>query len=173
MLRLHKLKQRLRKAHRINLKIISTLVPTVRGGNAYRIIFKTRSAFPRRSVGTCKNNEYTGNPQRYILHQRAISLMITPTAPPLADEPSLVDLLQTLWFRRRLLFSTALFIIAVGVTVVFHIVPRYTASSGMMIGVPKTDQVYIEQVMEAGFESGTAIASEVEVLCSGACRETD
>ena len=99
--------------------------------------------------------------------------MITPTAPPLADEPSLVDLLQTLWFRRRLLFSTALFIIAVGVTVVFHIVPRYTASSGMMIGVPKTDQVYIEQVMEAGFESGTAIASEVEVLCSGACRETD
>ncbi len=91
--------------------------------------------------------------------------MTTPTASP-ADEPSLVDLLHTLWFRRRLLFSTALFIIVVGITVVFQMVPRYTASSGMMIGVPKTYQVYIEQVMDAGFESETAIASEVEVLRS-------
>ena len=97
--------------------------------------------------------------------------MTTPTVQsrqiaPLADESSLVDLFQTLWFHRRLLFPTAFFLIAVGFIVVFQMELRYTASSSMMISTPKTSQVYIEQIIDAGFDSNTAIATEIEVLRS-------
>jgi capsular exopolysaccharide synthesis family protein len=83
-----------------------------------------------------------------------------------ADEPSLVDLFNTLWFSRRLLFTTALFIIAVGVIVVNQMELRYTASSSMMIGIPKNNLVDIEEVLNTGLGSRTAIVSEMEVLRS-------
>ena len=87
---------------------------------------------------------------------------------PRAEEPSLLDQFNTLWFHRRLLFSTALFVIAVGVIVVTQMVPRYTASSTMILGAPKTNLVDIEEVLNLGFgnHNRSAIRTEMEVLRS-------
>ena len=82
------------------------------------------------------------------------------------EEISLLELFHTLWFRRRLLFSTALFIIAIGLIILMQQQPRYTASSSIMVGIPKTQVVDIEAVL-AGVASGdSAIIGEVEVLKS-------
>ena len=48
----------------------------------------------------------------------------------------------------------------------FQLEPRYTASSSILIGVPKTNVVDIEQVLSAGLGNDAAILSEVEVLRS-------
>ena len=82
------------------------------------------------------------------------------------DGSSLLDLFHKLWFRRRLLFSTALFIIAVGVINLYQIVPRYTATSSMLIGIPKTKVVDIDEVLSAGTGNYDVTLSEMEVLRS-------
>ena len=82
------------------------------------------------------------------------------------DEPSVLELFHTLWFRRRLLFSTALFIIAVGVIVMYQMVPRYTATSIMLMGVPKTKVVDIDEVLSSGPGNDAAILGEIAVLRS-------
>ncbi len=89
------------------------------------------------------------------------------TAPPqVTEEISLSELFHTLWFRRRLLLSTAFFIIAVGIIVLFQMQSRYTASSSIMIGLPKTKVVDIEAVLSAGLGNDAAIIGEIEVLRS-------
>jgi capsular exopolysaccharide synthesis family protein len=82
------------------------------------------------------------------------------------QDPSLADYFHILLFHRRLLFCSAFFMIAVGLIMVLQLTPRYTASSSIMIGVPKTKVVDIEQVLSAGLGNDTAINSELEVLRS-------
>ena len=57
---------------------------------------------------------------------------------------SLLEWFHVLWFRRRLLFSVALFIIVIGAINLMQQKSRYTASSSVMIGVPKSQVVDIK-----------------------------
>ena len=82
------------------------------------------------------------------------------------DETSIADIFHVIWFHRRLLFSTAFFMIAVGFILLFQLTPRYTASSSIMIGVPKTQVVDIQEVLSAGLGNDSSINSELEVLRS-------
>jgi len=82
------------------------------------------------------------------------------------EEISLLELFHTLWFRRRLLFSTALFIIVIGLIILMQQQPRYTAASSIMIGVPKAQVVDIEAVLAGVAGGDSAIIGEVEVLKS-------
>lgn len=82
------------------------------------------------------------------------------------EEISLLELFHTLWFRRRLLFSTALFIIVIGLIILMQQVPRYTATSSIMVGVPKTQVVDIEAVLAGVAGGDSAINGEVEVIKS-------
>jgi len=80
---------------------------------------------------------------------------------------SLLEWFHILWFRRRLLFSTALFLIVIGAINLMQQKSRYTASSSVMIGVPKSQVVDIEAVL-GGIATGndSAIIGEIEVLQS-------
>ena len=83
------------------------------------------------------------------------------------EETSLLEWFHILWFRRRLLFSVALFIIVIGAINLMQQKSRFTASSSVMIGVPKSQVVDIEAVL-GGIATGndTAIIGEIEVLQS-------
>ena len=54
------------------------------------------------------------------------------------EEPfPLLDYLQLLWFRRRLILVVTLFVAIIGFIHVNQLVPVYTADSTLMIGVTK------------------------------------
>ena len=82
-------------------------------------------------------------------------------------EISLFEVFHTLWFRRRLLVTTALFIIAVGLVMLYQKPLRYTATSSILIGLPKAQIVDIEAVV-SGITAGNyfAITGEIQVLQS-------
>ncbi|MCP4010822.1 MAG: hypothetical protein GY726_15075, partial [Proteobacteria bacterium] len=84
------------------------------------------------------------------------------------NEISLFEVFHALWFRRRLLLTVALFIIAVGLIILHQKPLRYTATSTVLIGVNKPQIVDIEAVV-AGISTGNykAIMAEVQVLKSG------
>lgn len=83
------------------------------------------------------------------------------------SEISLFEVFHTLWFRRRLLFTTAFFIIAVGLIMLYQKPLRYTATSSILIGLQKAQIVDIEAVV-SGITAGNylAIAGEIQVLKS-------
>ncbi len=78
-----------------------------------------------------------------------------------------LEILHKLWHRRRLLITTALFIIAIGLIMLHQKVPRYTATSSLMIGITQSKVVDIEAVI-TGIGTGNyqAVAAEIEVLRS-------
>ena len=64
------------------------------------------------------------------------------------DDPfPLLDYLQILWFRRRLIIAVSLFVAIIGFIHVNQLVPIYTATSTLMIGANETQVVDIEQVL--------------------------
>ncbi len=84
------------------------------------------------------------------------------------NEISLFEIFHALWFRRRLLLTVALFIIAVGLIMLHQKPLRYTATSTVLIGVNKPQIVDIEAVV-SGIQTGNymAIMGEIQVLKSG------
>ena len=87
------------------------------------------------------------------------------TAPTntVVEQLSLLELFHTLMFRRRLLFSTALLLITLGVIALYQVELRYSATSAM-VGLPKSNVVAIEEVLNIGL--GNDNDTEVEVLRS-------
>ncbi|MFT5274019.1 MAG: succinoglycan biosynthesis transport protein ExoP [Saprospiraceae bacterium] len=80
---------------------------------------------------------------------------------------SAFEILRTLWSRKRLLLTTALFIIAIGLIILHQKPPRYTATSSILIGVQKSQIVDIDAIV-AGIPAGnySAIVGEIQVLKS-------
>ena len=82
------------------------------------------------------------------------------------DDPfPLLDYLQILWFRRRLIIAVSLFVAIIGFIHVNQLVPIYTATSTLMIGANETQVVDIEQVLSRD-NFGYGAVAEVEVLRS-------
>ena len=83
------------------------------------------------------------------------------------EEPfPLLDYLQLLWFRRRLVIAVTLFIAVIGFIHVNQLKSVYSASSTLMINVPETQVVDIEQVLSRGRSTGDDAIAEVQVLRS-------
>ena len=77
----------------------------------------------------------------------------------------LLDYLQLLWFRRKLIIAITLFVAAVGFIQVNEIKNVYTASSTMIVGLPEDQVVDIESVLGRKANANDVIG-EIEVLQS-------
>jgi succinoglycan biosynthesis transport protein ExoP len=77
----------------------------------------------------------------------------------------LLDYLQLLWFRRKLIIAITLFVAVVSYIQVNEIKNVYTATSTMVIGLPESQVVNIQEVLSRGNSLGD-VASEIEVLRS-------
>ncbi len=83
------------------------------------------------------------------------------------EEPfPLLDYLQLLWFRRRLIIAITLFVAVIGFIQVNQLRSVYTATSTLMINLPETQVVDIEQVLTRDRYYGEEAIGEVEVLRS-------
>ena len=83
-----------------------------------------------------------------------------------AEEPfPLLDYLQLLWFRRHLIIAITIFVAVIGFIYVNQLKSVYTSSSTLMVNMPETQIVDIEQVLSRDSYGNQAIA-EVEVLRS-------
>ncbi len=93
----------------------------------------------------------------------------TLNVPWETEEPEqsfpLLDYLQLLWFRRRLIIAITLFVAVIAYIHVNEIKNVYTAQATMMINIPESRVVDIEAVLARKNSYGD-VASEIEVLRS-------
>lgn len=89
---------------------------------------------------------------------------------PFADDDeesvSLSEIFNTLWMRRRLLISVTLLISIIAVFFIFQLVPRFTATTQLLIGINSAKVVDIEDVISGNLSGDSAILAEMEVLKS-------
>lgn len=79
---------------------------------------------------------------------------------------SLNDIFHTLWLRRRLLLSVTFSLSILAILIIFQLVPRYTASTQLLIGINAAKVVDIEEVMTGNLNGDAAVIGEMEVLKS-------
>jgi succinoglycan biosynthesis transport protein ExoP len=77
----------------------------------------------------------------------------------------LLDYLQLLWFRRKLIIAITIFFSVIGYIQVNEIRNVYSANSTLIVGLPESQVVDIEAVLSREY-LGTDAAAEVEVLRS-------
>jgi succinoglycan biosynthesis transport protein ExoP len=77
----------------------------------------------------------------------------------------LLDYVQLLWFRRKLIIAITVFVSVIGYIQVNEIKNVYSASSTLIVGLPESQVVNIEAVLSREV-LGTDAAAEVEVLRS-------
>lgn len=82
------------------------------------------------------------------------------------EEISLQDIFHTLWLRKRLLITVTVLLSLTAALVIFQLVPRYTASAQLLIGINGAKVVNIEEVLSADFSGDKAVIGEMEVLKS-------
>ncbi len=84
------------------------------------------------------------------------------------DPFPLLDYLQLLWFRRRLIIAITLFVAVIGFININQLKSIYTASSTLLINIPEAQVVDIEQVLSRNRSYGynNQATGEVEVLRS-------
>ena len=85
-----------------------------------------------------------------------------------AEEPfPLLDYLQLLWFRRHLIIAITIFVAVIGFIYVNQLKSVYTASSTLMVNMPETQIVDIDQVLtRERYGYGDKALAEIEVLRS-------
>ena len=89
-----------------------------------------------------------------------------PNYPADGDPFPLLDYLQLLWFRRRLIIAVSLFVAIIGFIHVNQLIPIYTATSTLVVGATETQVVDIEQVLMSRQFYGDEVVAEVEILSS-------
>lgn len=82
-----------------------------------------------------------------------------------ADKLPILDYLQLLWFRRKLIVAVTIFVAVVAYVHVSEIKNVYSARSAMLIGIPQQQVVDIESVLSRSNSYGD-VKSEIEVLRS-------
>lgn len=83
-----------------------------------------------------------------------------------SDEISLSDIFHTLWLRKRLLLSVTGFLVLIAVLVIFQLVPRYTATVQLLIGINSAKVVDIQEVISGDLSGDKAVIGEMEVIKS-------
>jgi capsular exopolysaccharide synthesis family protein len=88
-----------------------------------------------------------------------------PASEGQGQEFPLLEYLQLLWYRKKLIIAITLFVGVVGWIHVNQIRSIYTASSTLMLGVQKAQAVDIESVLQRDYW-GDMVLAEIEVLKS-------
>lgn len=94
------------------------------------------------------------------------SLMTSESLQELNTNMSLSDVFHTLWLSRRLLMSVIFLLSIVATLIIFQLVPRYTATTQLLIGINAAKVVDIEEVMTGNLNGDAAVIGEMEVLKS-------
>lgn len=81
-------------------------------------------------------------------------------------ETSLINFFHTLWLRKRLLVSVTVSLSILSILVIYQLVPRYTATAQLLIGINAAKVVNIEQVMTGNLKGDSAVLGEMEVIKS-------
>lgn len=81
-------------------------------------------------------------------------------------ETSLINFFHTLWLRKRLLVSVTLSLSILAVLIIYQLVPRYTATTQLLIGINAAKVVDIEEVMSGSLKGDAAVIGEMEVVKS-------
>ncbi|MSP52963.1 MAG: polysaccharide biosynthesis tyrosine autokinase [Gammaproteobacteria bacterium] len=82
------------------------------------------------------------------------------------DSISLGNIFHIFWLHRRLFFVVVIFVCIAGSTVVFQLIPRYTADTKVLVGAPKSQVVDVEAVLSGDVTNASGVQSEAEVLLS-------
>ncbi len=102
-------------------------------------------------------------------HGEGIGTNATSNDPfnPSGQEFNLSDLFHVLWFRRRLLIATTLFIVGIGMLVIYQLKPLYTATSSVIVEIQKTRIGDIDSVLNS-VSSGrsSAVFGEMQLMQS-------
>ncbi len=81
-------------------------------------------------------------------------------------EISLSNIINTLWLRKRLLLSVTFFISLLAVLAIYQLIPRYTATTQLLIGINSAKVVDIQEVMTGSLNGDSAVIGEMEVIKS-------
>jgi succinoglycan biosynthesis transport protein ExoP len=81
-------------------------------------------------------------------------------------EISLINFLHTLWLRKRLLLSVTASLSIISILTIYQLVPRYTATSQLLIGINAAKVVDIQEVMSGSLKGESAVIGEMEVIKS-------
>lgn len=81
-------------------------------------------------------------------------------------EISLINFFHTLWLRKRLLMSVTFSLSILAILIIYQLVPRYTATTQLLIGINAAKVVDIEEVMSGNLKGDAAVIGEMEVIKS-------
>ncbi len=81
-------------------------------------------------------------------------------------ELSLSSVLNVLEVRRKLIISVTFLISLLALLTIYQLVPRYTATNQLLIGINSAKVVDIEEVLSGGMKGDTAVIGEMEVIKS-------
>ena len=81
-------------------------------------------------------------------------------------EISLSNIINTLWLRKRLLLSVTFLISLLAVLAIYQLIPRYTATTQLLIGINSAKVVDIQEVMTGSLNGDSAVIGEMEVIKS-------
>ena len=76
------------------------------------------------------------------------------------------EILNTLWLRKRLIFTVTLLISLVAGLMIFQLTPRYKANTQLLIGTDSSKVVDIQSVMANNLMGDSAVLGELEVIKS-------
>ena len=81
-------------------------------------------------------------------------------------EISLINFFHTLWLRKRVFLSVIFSLTIFAILIIYQLVPRYTATAQLLIGINAAKVVDIEEVMTGNFKGDAAVIGEMEVIKS-------
>ena len=81
-------------------------------------------------------------------------------------ELSLSSFLNVLEVRRKLIISVTFLISLLALLTIYQLVPRYTATNQLLIGINSAKVVDIEEVLSGGMKGDSAVIGEMEVIKS-------
>jgi capsular exopolysaccharide synthesis family protein len=80
---------------------------------------------------------------------------------------SLAEIIHTLTLRKRFLISVTLLLSFLSALVIFQLIPRYTATTQLIVGIKSAKVVNIEEVLSGGLNNtDAAVIGEMEVIKS-------
>ncbi len=81
-------------------------------------------------------------------------------------EISLSSIINVIWLRRKLLISVTLLISLAAILTIYQLIPRYTATTQLLIGINSAKVVDIQEVMTGNLNGDSAVIGEMEVIKS-------
>jgi succinoglycan biosynthesis transport protein ExoP len=83
-----------------------------------------------------------------------------------ASEISLSKIFNTLWLRKKILLSVTFAVSLLAILYIYQLVPRYTSTTQLLIGINSAKVVDIQEVLGGSLDGDSAVIGEMEVIKS-------